>query len=324
LHYNYLYQFMKKLVVFFIAVSSLLGAKKMEAQVGVSITVAPPELLEYSQPACPTDGYLWSPGYWAYGSDGYYWVPGVWVECPQEGYLWTPGYWGFVNGGYFWNGGYWGPTVGFYGGVCYGYGYGGDGFYGGRWQGGHFQYNTAAWRVGGGIHNTYVDRTVIHNSGARTSFNGPGGVTRQPNEREQAAAKEDHHSISVAQQSHEQKAVANKNQRATANGGHPSTTAKSKVDGERFNSAGHSISTIHRATPQPASTVNHTVNASRPAVSHPANNVARSTPRPQPQQRSTTQSRPAAQQGAQRASQPARNAQGGGSHGGGGGGGHKH
>ena len=37
------------------------------AQIGVSITVAPPELVAYSQPICPQEGYLWTPGYWAYG-----------------------------------------------------------------------------------------------------------------------------------------------------------------------------------------------------------------------------------------------------------------
>ena len=49
------------------------------AQVNVSITVAPPALPIYAQPACPTEGYLWTPGYWAYGPAGYFWVPGVWV-----------------------------------------------------------------------------------------------------------------------------------------------------------------------------------------------------------------------------------------------------
>src|SRR4051812_14202046 len=45
------------------------------AGVFVSVTVAPPVLPVYVQPACPGDGYIWTPGYWAYGPDGYYWVP---------------------------------------------------------------------------------------------------------------------------------------------------------------------------------------------------------------------------------------------------------
>ena len=49
------------------------------AQVAVSISIAPPVIPVYAQPPCPTEGYLWTPGYWAYGAAGYYWVPGVWV-----------------------------------------------------------------------------------------------------------------------------------------------------------------------------------------------------------------------------------------------------
>src|SRR5580658_11166327 len=96
----------------------------MFAQIAVSIRVGPPALPVYTQPPCPTDGYLWTPGYWAYDEvDGYYWVPGVWVRPAQPGYLWTPGYWGFAGGIYGWHGGYWGSHIGFYGGVNYGYGY---------------------------------------------------------------------------------------------------------------------------------------------------------------------------------------------------------
>ncbi len=97
------------------------------AGVFLSITVAPPILPVYAQPVCPGDGYLWTPGYWAYGEAGYFWVPGTWVLAPRPGFLWTPGYWGWGGGFYAWHGGYWGPHVGFYGGVNYGYGYGGVG-----------------------------------------------------------------------------------------------------------------------------------------------------------------------------------------------------
>jgi hypothetical protein len=56
------------------------------AQVAVSITIAPPELPVYEQPLCPGDGYIWTPGYWAYDYDigDYYWVPGTWVEAPRS------------------------------------------------------------------------------------------------------------------------------------------------------------------------------------------------------------------------------------------------
>jgi hypothetical protein len=36
----------------------------------LSITIAPPELPVYVQPAIPEPGYMWTPGYWAYGPDG--------------------------------------------------------------------------------------------------------------------------------------------------------------------------------------------------------------------------------------------------------------
>ena len=86
------------------------------AQVGISITFAPPELPVYEQPPVPGDGYIWTPGYWAYGDDDYYWVPGTWVMPPQAGMLWTPGYWSYGDDRYVFNDGYWGPAVGFYGG----------------------------------------------------------------------------------------------------------------------------------------------------------------------------------------------------------------
>jgi hypothetical protein len=67
------------------------------AQVGISIGIAPPPIPIYEQPYAPAEGYIWTPGYWAYDS-GYYWVPGVWILPPRVGFLWTPGYWGY-NGG---------------------------------------------------------------------------------------------------------------------------------------------------------------------------------------------------------------------------------
>ena len=78
--------------------------------------------------------------------------------------------------------GYWGPHVGFYGGVNYGFGYGGVGFVGGRWEGGHFAYNTAVMNVNRTvIHNTYVENVHVTNVGNHTSFNGgPGGIKARP------------------------------------------------------------------------------------------------------------------------------------------------
>src|SRR5579863_8832786 len=152
------------------------------AQFSASITIAPPELVVYSQPICPQEGYLWTPGYWAYGDEGYFWVPGTWVEPTMVGVLWTPGYWGWGGGAYAWNEGYWGPTVGFYGGVDYGYGYGGSGYEGGYWRNNEFSYNRSVNHVDErNFHNTYERPVTNERAGNHVSYNGGnGGITARP------------------------------------------------------------------------------------------------------------------------------------------------
>jgi hypothetical protein len=203
------------------------------AGVFISVGFAPPVLPVYTQPLCPGDGYLWNPGYWAYGDAGYYWVPGVWVQPPTVGLLWTPGYWGWGGGAYLFHAGYWGPHVGFYGGVNYGFGYGGVGFGGGRWEGGHFAYNTAVLNVNTTvIHNTYVDRTVINREtvGVRTSFNGgAGGIQARPSAQEAAFAHESHVAPTSEQQNHMQMARADRGNLASVNGGRPQNAALPRV-----------------------------------------------------------------------------------------------
>src|SRR6266516_5592563 len=162
------------------------------AQVEFSVGWAPPPLPVYEQPPCPVSGYIWTPGYWGYGYDvgDYYWVPGAWVPPPSVGLLWTPLWWGWNNGAYVFNQGYWGPRVGFYGGINYGYGYTGNGYWGGRWSGNTFQYNTAVTRVNTNIvHNTYINNSVNRQVNAnRASFNGPNGVKAEPTAEQKAAA----------------------------------------------------------------------------------------------------------------------------------------
>lgn len=191
----------------------------------------PPPLPVYEQPVIPADGYLWTPGYWSWGDDGYYWVPGTWVEPPQPGLLWTPGYWGFDGGVYGFHGGYWGATVGFYGGVNYGFGYVGVGFAGGRWEGGHFNYNTAVTNVNTAIiHNTYNETVINHNTTVnRVSYNGgKGGVVATPTPAERAAAQQPHVAPTAAQTSHVREASKNPSLSAKANGGHPAIAATAK------------------------------------------------------------------------------------------------
>jgi len=201
------------------------------AQIGISISFAPPELPVYEQPLCPGEGYLWTPGYWAYANDfdDYYWVPGTWVMAPEIGYLWTPAYWGWSGNGYFFYEGYWGPQVGFYGGINYGYGYFGDGYQGGRWQGGQFYYNRAVNNVNiTNIHNVY-NTTVINNTENRVSYNGGnGGINRRPTPQEEAAVHEKHIPPVAAQTQHVQAARAKPELRASANRGTPPVAATPK------------------------------------------------------------------------------------------------
>ncbi|MEW9624879.1 YXWGXW repeat-containing protein [Rhodanobacter geophilus] len=164
---------------------------RAHAGVFVSVRVAPPPLPVYVQPPIPGPGYIWTPGYWAWGDGGYYWVPGAWVLAPFVGALWTPGYWGWSGGVYIFHAGYWGRHVGFYGGINYGYGYGGHGYDGGYWRGGGFYYNRSVNHVTNNITHVY-SRTVINrgNIGNRISYNGgPHGIAARATPQQQAWAR---------------------------------------------------------------------------------------------------------------------------------------
>lgn len=203
------------------------------AQIGVAITIGPPLIPVYDQPVCPGDGYLWTPGYWAYDYDydDYYWVPGTWVMAPEVGFLWTPGWWGWGGEAFVFHEGFWGPTVGFYGGINYGFGYFGTGFFGGEWRGGAFFYNTAVMHVDTThITNVYVNRTVIVNNNSHVAYNGgPGGVTARPTPAEEAAEHERHIPPVAAQTQHMQAARANPELRASANHGKPPIAATQRA-----------------------------------------------------------------------------------------------
>jgi hypothetical protein len=195
------------------------------------VNFAPPELPVYEQPICPGDGYIWTPGYWAWDdADGdYYWVPGTWVEAPQPGYLWTPGYWGWYNSAYVFYPGYWGPVVGFYGGINYGFGYFGHGYDGGRWEGGRFFYNRAYSRINDReVRNVYENRVEYRNEG-RVSFNGGnGGVSARATAQEEAAARERHMGAVAAQQQQVNAARGDRSLRASENRGKPPIAATSR------------------------------------------------------------------------------------------------
>ncbi|WP_216846677.1 YXWGXW repeat-containing protein [Mucilaginibacter sp. L196] len=265
-----------------------------QISIGISISahIAPPALPVYVQPACPTDGYLWVPGYWAYDNDAedYYWVPGVWVAPPNPGLLWTPAYWGYDGGVYGFHTGYWGPHVGFYGGINYGGGYGGVGFGGGAWSGGSFRYNTAVVNVNTTvIHNTYVDRSVINNNvtvNNHTSFNGPGGVTAQPRPQELAAMHDQHVAPTSQQMSHQQNAHMDKTSFASANHGKPTNVAMNKVGGAHFNPQGQRAPRANNAN---ANRPNTNGQPNQQQHTQQANDNAHNDAQAQPQQHNAAQ-----------------------------------
>jgi hypothetical protein len=214
-----------------LAALALASSSPTRGQVLVSITVAPPVLPVYVQPVIPEPGFIWSPGYWAWGPDGYFWVPGTWVRPPAVGLLWTPGYWGWSEGIYVWHTGYWGPRIGFYGGVNYGFGYAGVGFQGGYWSGGVFMYNRAVVNVGSVQITNVYNKTIINNTTvSNVSFNGgSGGITARPTAEEVAAGNDKHIPPTTTQTEHEHGASTNHALLASVNHGSPSIAATAKA-----------------------------------------------------------------------------------------------
>ncbi|MGH8280272.1 MAG: hypothetical protein ACRETQ_12030 [Gammaproteobacteria bacterium] len=210
---------------------SLPTAASAQAWLSVEVNYAPPPLPWYPQPPCPGPGYLWTPGYWAYGPWGYYWVPGTWVWAPMLGVLWTPGYWAFDAGDWWWQPGYWGPNIGFYGGVDYGYGYPGSGYVGGYWQGGAFWYNRTVTNVEVSyIYNTYRGTAILGQPPAiRVSYNGgAGGIQLQPTRAQWRYARRRHYAWTPWQQRQQRLALVLPAQRFAVNHGRPEVAATSR------------------------------------------------------------------------------------------------
>jgi hypothetical protein len=266
----------------FAVLATVAGASASLAQI-VSIVVAPPILPVYEQPPIPAAGYMWTPGYWAYGDDGYFWVPGTWVQPPSVGVLWTPGYWGWSNGVYAWNAGYWGPHIGYYGGINYGYGYVGTGYAGGYWREGVFSYNRTVNNFGGvSISNTY-NKTVINNTSVtRVSFNGgTGGTTARPTPQQLAIAKEQHTPATALQTQHQQAASANRELHASVNHGSPAVAATSspgQFTGHGVVGAKAAVGTSHDGTHPGGGTTPTGPGGTAHALSHTSTGTGGPTP----------------------------------------------
>jgi hypothetical protein len=216
----------------FIVLSALaLFASAARAEVLIRISTPPPPLPVYVQPVIPGPDFIWVPGYWAWGEFGYFWVPGTWVRAPGPGLLWTPGYWAWNDGIYVWRAGYWGPRVGFYGGVNYGFGYTGVGYYGGYWRDRVFVYNTAVTRLGSVQITNVYSKTVVNNvSVTNVSYNGgPNGLKAQPTAQEQAALQDKHLPPTTLQSQHHEGASKNRALFASVNHGRPGIVATAKA-----------------------------------------------------------------------------------------------
>ncbi len=139
---------------------------------------------------------------------------------------------GWENGAYLFHDGYWATSVGFYGGIWYGFGYFGHGFEGGRWEGDHFFYNRAVVNINTvTIHNVYnetvVNRVTVVN---HVSFNGgEGGIQERPRPEELAVERERHLPPVSAQTQHIQTARSNPQLRASANQGRPPVAATERA-----------------------------------------------------------------------------------------------
>jgi len=295
---------MKVLIARFSLALLLLAPFAAWSMVAVSITLAPPALPEYAQPLVPGDGYIWMPGYWGWNAPegDYFWVPGTWVLAPGVGELWTPGYWGYENSGYLWHGGYWGSSVGFYGGLNYGYGYTGSGYQGGRWSQGVFQYNQAASNVNRNVvHAIYNARVISPASTSRVSYNGGAAGSRaRPSGNRQQVAPTAHGGPTAEQSAHEQKALTTPTQRVSLSHGAPPVAATPRPSA--FTDA-----SVEPARAKVAARAQPTVAAQRAPVASRA-----SAPRVEPEMRSAPSPHPehqAAQQAAPQAAQHAPQAQ---------------
>jgi hypothetical protein len=162
-----------------------------------------------------------------------------------------------------WHAGYWGPTVGFYGGVNYGFGYPGHGFYGGSWRGNHYFYNTNVTNVNRSvIHNVYNTRVVSITN--RTSYNGgPHGISSRPTGAEAGAAREHHVAMTAGQTRHQEQARAERTHFTPVNNRVAGDrTAENRAAAERRNEG------ANRAAAERRTEANRTAPAHRNEANH--------------------------------------------------------
>ncbi len=259
----------------------------------VQASEPPPPLPDYEQPPCPGDDYMWTPGYWDYADAGYYWVPGAWVLAPYVGALWTPPWWGFDNGVYIWHAGYWGPHIGFYGGVDYGFGYTGRGYYGAYWNHGQLDYNSAVTNVNVTvIHNVYSYSVPNSRPGGVSYNGGRGGINARPTAAELAVQREARTPAVAAQVRQARDAASDKGQFVKpGTEARPATVAASKPLATSYHAPAARPPAVHPAAP-PARVAERP--APQPAQHGPAQATREAVPPQRPEVRPTPQSTPEA------------------------------
>ncbi len=259
----------------------LAGTAQAQVSVDIRVNLAPPPLPFYEQPVIPAEGYIWVPGFWAWDETqaDYYWVPGTWVEPPQPELLWTPAYWGWVDGRYLFHSGYWGREVGFYGGIDYGFGYTGEGYFGGRWDNGHFFYNRSVNNVQNvHITNVYNQTVVVNNRTSNVSFNGGnGGTTARPTPQQQTIARERHVEATPVQRQHIEAASKDRALFSKQNHGEPAVAATPRPGVFQGAGISHGSHTPVAARPngepngteKPGAPVNRPMAGEKPATAEP-------------------------------------------------------
>jgi hypothetical protein len=268
----------------------------------VEASEPPPPLPEYSQPPCPGDNYMWTPGYWSYASAGYYWVPGAWVMAPWVGALWTPPWWGYSNGAYLWHAGFWGSHIGFYGGINYGFGYTGRGYYGAYWNNGAVYYNRTVTNVNVTIVRNVYNYSVTNNY-VRVSYNGGrGGIEARPTPQELAVTRDPRMAAVPAQVQYARQASADRAQFVAAGAAWPAALALARPLSTSYKAPASrppaAALRAARPTPEPRAQVQPNERPGAPAA-RPEIPENRAVPQPlaRPEVRPVPETRPSAPEG---------------------------
>ncbi|MGC9199972.1 MAG: hypothetical protein ACP5E5_13720 [Acidobacteriaceae bacterium] len=128
-----------------------------------------------------------------------------------------------------------GPFVGFYGGIDYGFGYIGIGFFGVYWNHNHFFYNSQVTNVGRGGYSyrhavVYNGREYSGRPSNRVSYNGgPGGINVRPRPSEITASRFARTGALPEQRQAQNLAARNPSQLCANNRGRPALAAQSRA-----------------------------------------------------------------------------------------------